>query len=369
MIRDDNKYYMALNMIENANMNALHSLCKKVDHVKELFEQPHLDKLEKAERTILKKIHLNKKQYLSLAEKELEEIKRDGAIDIITFEDKNYPELLKKISDPPLLLYVKGEIPKEQNIAVVGSRDSSPYGNKIAWVLSKDLAENDFTIISGLAMGIDTQAHKGAIDGQGKTVAVLGSGLKWIYPEENKELYSIIHQNGAIISEFPLHQKPDRFNFPRRNRIISGLSLGTVVIEAGNRSGALITASFALEQGREVFAVPGPISDRMSEGTNRLIKQGAKLVQDIDDILEELNFHKTKKRVLFSSKKEENKKREELTQEEKKILDLMNVEPINVDIICDKTKIKINHLERILMLLEIKGYVEQVPGHKFRLLE
>lgn len=204
--------------------------------------------------------------------------------------DKDYPANLKYIYDPPSILYIKGNILPEDTIAVavVGSRRATYYGLKNAENLGFQLAAGGITIISGLARGVDSAAHRGALKARGRTIAVLGSGLNKIYPRENEELVEEIAQNGAVISEFALDTPPLRQNFPRRNRIISGLSLGVVVVEAAKRSGALITANFALEQGREVFALPGKIDSFTSKGTHDLIKQGAKLVESIEDIIEEL---------------------------------------------------------------------------------
>lgn len=260
-------------------------------------------------------------------------------------------------------------MPDNKGLAVVGTRESSRYGVDMAYQIAKGLVRNGFYVVSGMALGIDSYAHKGAIEGNGQTVAVLGSGLNWIYPSENKNLYYQIAEQGAVISEFSLNQKPEKFNFPRRNRIISGLSLGIIVVEAGNRSGALITAQLAMDQNRDVFAVPGPVSSRMSTGTNRLIKEGAKLVQNINDIIEEYDgFDKDASSLQVRGQSEKKKTaKEELTKQEKKVLDKIDIQPLTVDDIYSKTKIQVSELESVLMLLEIKGYIEQVPGHKFRL--
>ena len=210
-------------------------------------------------------------------------------IKLVTVFDTGYPVQLKSISNPPVILYVKGNFPADSshNVAVIGTRTATVYGTKTARTIASELASRNICVVSGMARGIDTAAHKGAIDVHGPTVAVLGCGVDVVYPPENKALAEQIQEHGAVISEFPLGAPPDRGNFPARNRIISGLSNGVVVVEAPLKSGALITADFALEQGREVFAVPGPISSRSSQGCNQLIKEGAKLVQGVEDILEE----------------------------------------------------------------------------------
>jgi len=221
-------------------------------------------------------------------------VKKMG-IEIITYENKNYPKLLKEISESPFLLYVKSKNIKEifnlKAIAIVGTRTPTNYGKKITEMIVKQLVDKGWVIVSGLARGIDRVAHQTAIKSKGLTIAVLGTSLDYIYPPENKTLAEEIFQNnGAVISEFPLGAKIEPGNFPARNRIISGLSFGVVVTEAACDSGSLITASWAANQGREVFAVPGPVTSKFSAGTSELIKKGAKLVWDVNDILEELNI-------------------------------------------------------------------------------
>lgn len=215
-------------------------------------------------------------------------------IEEICIESEDYPEQLRNIYDPPLKLFVIGnkKILKQKNVAIVGTRNATEYGKKVALQLAKDLSKNGINIISGLALGIDTYAHIGALEkNKGKTIAILGSGIDELYPKQNIELAKkIIYSDGCIVTEYPLGTKPEKLNFPKRNRIISGLSEGVLVVEAKDKSGSLITADFALEQGREVWAVPGNIFDSTSIGTNNLIKQGAKLISDYTDILETINM-------------------------------------------------------------------------------
>jgi len=220
---------------------------------------------------------------------ELDRIEREG-IEVIDIVDPDYPRLLREIYSPPLCLYIRGkrEALKQTGFAIVGTRTPTAYGLSMAEKFSASLASLGFVIVSGLARGIDTAVHKGALKAH-ETIAVLGSGLCQLYPPENQKLSQQIKRQGAVISEFPLATKPLRMNFPRRNRIISGLSIGVLVIEAAQKSGALITANFALEQNREVFALPGKADSPFSRGTHSLIKEGAKLIEDIDDILSELN--------------------------------------------------------------------------------
>ncbi len=371
------KYFIALNMMESANIKALNSLIKKYNEPEKIFNfsSGEVNSLPADEKRLIKKLLKNSEIYLAQAEDELEKIRETKDLKIITIMDKDYPEILKNIFDPPILLYVKGNIDSlnAPAISIVGSRFCTRYGCEIAFNLSYELATMGFTIISGMAIGIDKCAHQGAIKANGNTVAVLGSGVHYIYPQENRNLYYEIIKNGAVISEFPLYAKPERYNFPRRNRIISGLSLGTVVVEARLRSGALITASFATEQGREVFAIPGPLNNETSKGTNRLIKNGAKLVQTVDDILEEINISQLKE-IKKKTKKPEKEKQissvnVELTKEEQELLKYVDYEPKNVEEIIKNSKLKANIVERTLMMLEIKGLVTQIPGHRFRLVE
>jgi len=304
------------------------------------------------------------KELLKLLDKELTLIKKHN-IKLLTIDNDEYPSSLKYIDDPPYIIYIKGDIKKEDSlsIAVVGCRKPTIYGKMTCEKITSELVKTGFTVVSGLARGIDTIAHKVAVEHGKRTIAVLGSGLLNIYPYENKKLSSEIEKNGAILSEFSLLTKPERFNFPRRNRIISGLSLGTLVVEAGELSGALITARFALEQGREVFAIPGNINSLSSKGTNSLIKSGAKLVENVDDIIEEL------KNILpeeFINKKGQSELSNiKLTDIENKIYSLLSDEPQHIDSLLRKSNITINLLSSTLINLEIKGFIKQYPGKMF----
>jgi DNA processing protein len=298
-------------------------------------------------------------------------------IKIVTLNDKNYPTLLLQIHDPPPFLYLYGNLEGESlKIAFVGSRSATEYGISLTKSLCRHMAKMGFTIVSGMARGIDTYAHKGALDGKGKTIAVLGSGLKKIYPKENINLFHKIAEKGAIISEFPLMAEPEPHNFPARNRIISGLSLGTVVIEAGIKSGSLITARFAIEQNREVFAVPGNVTSIKNAGSHKLIKQGAKLVENVQDIIEELpcasydlkqtqkSKEKPKQKPIQKEAKEP-QKRLDLKDEEKKVLNILTDTPIHIDAINQKLSIDMGKLLGILLHLELKGIVKKHFGNFF----
>lgn len=287
-------------------------------------------------------------------------------IKIVTIIDDEYPELLKFISDPPVVLYVLGVLPKSNYIAVVGSRKASGYGIETASKMSANLSLLDITVVSGMARGIDTAAHSGALEVGGTTVAVLGCGLDIVYPPENKGLMNRIVESGAVISEYPPGSPPSTNHFPSRNRIISGMSLGTLVVEAGMKSGSLITAGCALEQGREVFAIPGNINNTNSMGTNRLIKDGAKMVLTIDDLLEELSFGVA---PLEKKKKiKRNNFRPTLSQNERKIVSILKIEDLYDQELSEKASIKLTELFEILLDLELKGLVKKSICGKFMLI-
>ena len=330
---------------------------------------------------------------------ELELIQEFGC-HIITFYDTTYPLLLKEIDTPPLLLYVRGELKPEDNlsIAIVGSRNAKDYGRRVSYQLAHQLVNRGMTVVSGFAMGIDTCAHRGALEAGGRTIAVLGNGLSLIYPAGNKELVDKVVESGALVSEFPMGMKPMAENFPRRNRIISGLSIGTVVVEASNRSGALITARLASEQGREVFAVPGEIFSELSTGTHTLIDKGAKLISTVDDLIDALPHHTirqiaTAKPATAQQKKLNASKTAEITRNESKpkdstteeapieidpkvpppdlttnertIYDAIEIPSSHIDTIVRTTQLPINQVSSVLLMLELKGAIQQLPGKLF----
>ena len=289
---------------------------------------------------------------------------------LLTFADAGYPPLLRWIAEPPPVLYVRGALQPahEFAVAVVGSRKPSPYGKMAAQRFSTALAQQGYTVISGLARGIDRVAHESALQAGGQTLAVLGSGMNVIYPPENRRLFEQICVNGAVMSEFPFHTKPDRWNFPRRNRIISGLALGTLVVEATIRSGSLHTARHALEQGREVFAIPGRIDAPGSQGTNQLIKQGAKLVETLDDIVEE--FPEIVRRSVQRYRSPENdmtpvQAAVDLSAQEAQVLALIPSEETHVDAIIQTSQLPAHVVMSILVTLELRGLVRQFPGKLF----
>lgn len=288
---------------------------------------------------------------------------------ILTMSDPEYPPLLLEIPDPPPYLYISGTLDKSSgNVAVVGSRNATDYGISITKTLCTDLASYNITVVSGMARGIDTAAHEGALLGKGKTIAVLGSGLERIYPAQNINLFRMISENGAVISELPLMAEPDAFNFPARNRIISGISLGTVVVEATKRSGSLITARLAADQNREVFAVPGSIQSFKSTGTHTLIKQGAKLVEQARDIIDELShFLKPEYNMKEAEKNEAGYPDIHLSPAESQVLKALEPYPVHIDELSRKVKIDTGKLLGILLKLELQDMVKQSPGKLFSL--
>ncbi|MBM4466035.1 MAG: DNA-protecting protein DprA [Chloroflexi bacterium] len=292
-------------------------------------------------------------------DKELEKIERQGAR-VLTWDDPAYPPRLLNIYNPPPVLYVKGEIVDDDQwaVAMVGTRGATVYGKEAARQLAGDLARNGITIVSGLARGIDSEAHRAALDAGGRTIAVLGSGVDVIYPAESRKLAKTVVERGALVSEYPLGTPPEASNFPPRNRIISGLSLGVVIVEAGERSGALITGDFALEQGREVFAVPGNIFRKKSMGTNKLIQQGAKAVLSVEDILEELNLTMVSQQAEVRAIVPEN-------ETEAALLEYITSEPVHVDEIGQKSGLPIAQVSSTLALMELKGMVRQVGGMNY----
>jgi len=287
--------------------------------------------------------------------------------------DNNYPENLLAVDDRPAFLYARGKLDKDDiNLAIVGSRIASAYGKYTTERVSRELAQKGITIVSGMARGVDSAAHRGALAAHGRTIAVLGSGLDIIYPPENKSLFTQIAENGAVVSEFPLGTPPLANNFPARNRIISGMSYGVLVVEAGEKSGSLITARLALEQGREVFAVPGSIDAATSRGANKLIKEGAKLIENVDDILEEIipQLEKTKPAMAATErrvKSETHRKEIDLTSLEKQIISFISNEKIHADEIIAESKLPPADVLSALFSLELKGLVVQHPGKHFSL--
>lgn len=286
---------------------------------------------------------------------------------VVTWEDEDYPELLRQIYDPPILLYVKGALTRadKNSVALVGSRMTTAYGMNTARKLAFQLAQMGVTVVSGGARGIDTAAHQGALSGKGRTIAVLGTGISHVFPPENAALFEKISQQGALITQFPFNRPPDKQSFPIRNRIVAGMTLGTVVVEANLTSGALITANMAVEHGRQVFAVPGPIDSPRSKGCHDLIKKGAKLCESVEDIVTEFEY-------LFPTSNRGAASSETgllpgltLTDNEKLVFDAVGLRETFMDDVIEKTGLPASAVSVALVMLEMKRLIKQLPGKVF----
>ncbi len=358
-----------MNMVGDIGSIRLKKLLEFLGSPEDILKAP-VEKLMAASgigKEIAQKIRALKKEDL---DKELKLAQKLG-LKIVTPDDADYPENLKNIYDPPIVLYVKGELIAEDkfSLGIVGSRRASLYGLTCAEKFAYELSQKGFTIISGMARGVDTAAHKGALKAGGRTLAVMGSGFNHLYPPENKELAQEIVKNGALISEFPINTEPFRQNFPRRNRVISGLSLGVLVVEAARNSGALISADFALEQGREVFALPGKVDSNTSFGTNGLIKQGAKLVCGVEDIVEE--FDSIASCVPRRASKEDNATADtqyampSLSATETAFYNALSGQPLSLDEIVEKTNMSVSGVADMLLKLQMRKLIRQLPGKQF----
>ncbi|MDD3887474.1 MAG: DNA-processing protein DprA [Patescibacteria group bacterium] len=359
-MNNDLKYWNALN--QNLKIGA-RRFKKIYNYFSDMEQAWHADSLELSKAGLEDKVIdyiLVKRPTISI-DFEMERLEKEN-IQIITIKDKKYPKLLKEIYDPPALLYVRGEL-KEQDefaISVVGTRKISQYGKQVVPDIVHELASNKITIISGLALGTDTFAHQAAIAAQGRTIAVLGSGLdrQHIYPYCNKSLSEIISQHGAIISEYPLGTLPLKQHFPARNRIVSGMSLGILIIEAPMDSGALITAKFGLEHNRDIFSIPGSIYSENSKGPNNLIKQGAKLITCAQDILDELN-------LSLATSYQQTKKIVPESKEEEILLNIITKEPLHIDKIVQQSKMPASQVSASLTIMEMKGKVRNLGAMNY----
>ena len=284
---------------------------------------------------------------------------------IVTLGDRDYPQALLNIPDPPPLLYVKGrlELLNAKSLAIVGSRHATPQGIDNSERFAQTLSEGGICIISGMAHGIDAAAHRGALRGQGGSIAVLGTGLDKVYPAANRDLAHQLAKQGALLSEFPLGTPPLGSNFPRRNRLISGMCVGTLVVEASLQSGSLITARLAMEQGRDVFAIPGSIHSPQSRGCHRLIKQGAKLVETAQDILEELAAQLSSPP---ESPTESPTETEIFPQQDQALLDMIGFDPVNMDTLCARSGLTVSQLSAMLLSLELEDRIATLPGGLFQ---
>jgi DNA processing protein len=371
---DDLRYWIALTLINDIGPVSAKRLLSAFRTPKRIFEasENELKEIEGITKSKIKDIcGFNSWEEVG---KQIEAAQAHN-VRIIRYTDEEYPESLRHIDGSPVILYAKGGFEKKDKyaVAIVGSRNMTPYGKKITEEIASDLASCGLTIVSGMARGIDAVSHKSALKAKGRSIAVLGSGLDNPYPPENEKLFEELSDKGCVISEFPIGTPPNRENFPQRNRLISGLSLGVLVVEAASRSGSLITAGFALEQGKDVFAVPGNITSGNSEGTNELIKKGAKLVQKAEDILEEIAPHlrglKNSINNDFSAKGLSiDTTGLEITGEEKAICNVLGIEPRHIDIISREAGIQTGKALGILLGLEIKGIVKQAEGKRFYIL-
>jgi DNA processing protein len=330
-----------------------------LDEIRRIARIPgkHVDEFVEVRRTLRRR-----------TERELRLAERRG-IQLVPFTAPDYPAALLELPDAPVVLYQRGELPEAVlRIGVVGSRSPTSYGRSVACGLASHLAARGVDVVSGGARGIDTAAHEAAVTEEGRTVAVLGSGLLRPYPFENEGLFERIASSGALLSEFPLEQPPKSENFPRRNRLISGLSAGVIVVEAADRSGSLITAGLALEQGREVMAVPGRVDSRKSEGCNRLIQQGAKLVQNVTDILDELSplYLPAVGRDPAEETSSAAPNLSGLTTDESDVIGILaGTEPVQLDRLAEMVPFGIARLQTALFGLEVRGAVEQSPGRYY----
>jgi DNA processing protein len=379
-IKDDLTTWLALRSVEGVGSVAYRNLLSAFGSPRRVFEAT----LRELEQTagLNHKTARNIKDFRGWerARAECARAEREG-VSIVTVKDPGYPERLRRIYDHPPLLYIKGTLQADDvPVAVVGSRNASPYGRYVTDRLCRELAHRGVTVVSGLARGIDTCAHRGALAGRGRTIAVMGCGIDVIYPLENRKLHGEIIASGAVVTEFPFGTEPDRPHFPARNRIISGLSLGVLIVEAGEKSGSLITAQCALDQGREVFAVPGSIDLPGSRGTNKLLRQGAKLVESVEDILEEIlpqlehppavpQRQKSEPASMPSSHDAQGRGREDLTEKELRLLAFITEKPLDADTIINRSGLTAAEVLAVLLSLELKGHILQLPGKLFKLRE
>ncbi len=374
-MRADLADWIALNMIRGIGSRTANQLIDRLGSPAQIFAASRLS-LEKEGLKPETIRELHDSEILEKANAEIERLEQLGAR-VVTLNDEEYPPLLREIHDPPIALYVRGDLKKacdQPCLAVVGSRRSSTYGLNAAQSLSRDLAANGLTIISGMARGIDASAHRGALEAGGLTIAVVGTGLEMTYPKEHKKLEDEIAASGAVISEFPLGTPPLPQNFPYRNRVLSGLGFGVLIVEAAEHSGSLITARLAYEQGREVFAVPGNITSQTSFGPNYLIKDGAKLVQQWQDVVEELP-RDVKEKILGVRRPKQDDEQSNvqpifeavaLTEDERRVFDLLTADvPSHVDQLLISSGMNSSELMTALLGLEMKDRIKQLPGKSF----
>ncbi len=357
---EDLFYWIALSTVPNVGEVRFYSLVKHFGSPQKALQASLKDLLQVEDVGEITAKSVKSQVNWQVAEKQVK-IFEESNCHWLNITDVDYPRRLKQISDPPPFLFVRGSLNETDDLALamVGSRNATDYGKNITRKITSELIAEGITIVSGLATGIDAYAHQAALESGGRTIAILGNGLDIIYPPENKILSKRIEKQGALVSEFLFGTKPAAENFPKRNRIISGLSLGVIVVEAPAKSGALLTAQFALEQNREVFAVPGNLGKKTSEGTNNLIRQGAKLVTRVEDILEELNLGKTSTALRSVSAPPE------LAGEEGLLFQILSAEPTHIDKLAEASNLSVSETLTGLLNLELKGLARQLSGKHF----
>ncbi|MBT4838695.1 MAG: DNA-protecting protein DprA [Methylococcales bacterium] len=361
---EDINYWLTLHHTTGIGPKLFQRILQQFPELKTFFDSSDLDKKQLG---LSDKVINNIKRFnWDDLEKDLKWSQQDQC-HILTLNQPHYPELLKNIYDPPPILYVHGNLDNLMlpQIAVVGSRNPTPHGQKNAYQFSYELAQTGFTITSGLALGIDGSAHQATIDAKGKTIAVMGTGVDRIYPARHKKLaHQIVDNEGTLISEFPLGTTPTPHNFPKRNRIISGLSLGTLVVEATRKSGSLITAKSALEQSREVFAIPGSIHNPLSRGCHQIIKEGATLVEESNDIVAEIKIFTN----LSANDQSPTSIQDlsNLSDDQQALLQVISFDPISIDEIMLSYDASIEDLTSQLVDLELQGYVVALPGGRYQ---
>jgi DNA processing protein len=354
------KYYLGFALIKDIGVKRFKQISYHFNNLEEAWQAPASEFMSAGiNESLASQIALARSRINLEAEMEkLNKLK----INLITLDDDDYPPLLKQIYDPPFTLFYKGTLNSIQDefcLAVVGSRKFSSYGRQVTQNIVSNLAQNGITIVSGLALGIDSLAHQATLEAKGRTIAVMGCGLDQIYPAVHYGLaQKILESFGALISEYPPGTRPSKFTFPMRNRIISGLSLGTLIVEAGQKSGSLITAKTALDQNREVFAVPGNIYSLTSQGTNQLIQEGAKMITSANDILETLNLKQAIAQI-------ESRQILPDSPEEAKILSHLSQEPIQVDKLIQLSQLPSSQLNATLTMMEIKGKIKNIGGNNY----
>lgn len=357
--------WLALYSVRGLGNTAARRLIDKFGDPESVFEAGMSELLNVKDLSREACTRITKREFAFDPEEELEKVEKCGAR-LITYGDEGYPSALRQIHDPPIILYVKGKAidRDEVLVSVVGSRNATYYGIRATEQIAEGLARRGAGVVSGMARGIDSTAHRGCLRGGGYTVAVMGTGVDVVYPASNKKLFGEIAEKGSVLSEFPMGTPPEPRNFPIRNRIISGLSRGVVVVEASKKSGSLITASLALEQGREVFAVPGSIESFKSVGTHYLIKQGAALVENAEDILSELSTGRVSS-VQESLFQDLPRTMVNMTEQEAEVYEAIGNYPTHIDDIVRRVKKDPGELLSLLMNMELKGVVEQLPGKMF----